>query len=243
VNEKRDTRVEEFFADSGNYLSADQGVYSEARSTLLRDLLGPCSGLDIADLGCGSGTLSLQFLPAAKSVLLVDRSEEMLDAARRNTDPSFADRVRYVSADLTSFELTEKFDVVLCIGVLAHVPDVERTLDLVVGATKPGGRCAIQLTDQDQRLLHWFHRYGRLRSRFGSSDRRGYTTNQMSVDSIREECERRGLRFEALRRYGLLFPGVERLPNRIGKPLDRAAFQRPSIARHAVEAIMLFSAP
>lgn len=243
MSEGRDTRVEEFFADAGNYLSADQGVYSEARATLLRDLLGPCTGLDLADLGCGSGTLSLQFLPAARSVLLVDRSQEMLDAARRNTDPSFADRVRYVKADLSDFELEEKFDVVLCIGVLAHVPDVEATLNLVVSATKPGGRCAIQLTDKDQWMIPAFNKYGALRNRIASGDKRGYTTNQMSVDEIRAAVQRRGLAFEGLRRYGFVLPGIARFPTRLVRGLERASWQRPALARHAVEAIMLFSAP
>jgi SAM-dependent methyltransferase len=242
VNEKRDARVEEFFADAGNYLTADEGVYSEARSTLLRELLGTCAGLDIADLGCGSGTLSLQFMPEAKSLLLVDRSEEMLDAARRNTDPAFADRVRYVTGDLTSFQLDEQYDLVLCIGVLAHVPDVEATLDLLAGATKPGGRCVIQLTDKDQWVLQAFDKYGELRNRISSGDRRGYTTNKMSVVEIRAAVERRGMRFESLRRYGLMFPGIERLPARARRGVERASWQRPALARRAIEAIMLFSA-
>ena len=243
MSEGRDARVEEFFADADNYLSADEGVFSEARGALIRELLGTCAGLDVADLGCGSGTLSLQFMPEAKSLLLVDRSEEMLAAARRNTDPSFADRVRYVSADLSDFQLEEKFDVVLCIGVLAHVPDVDATLDLVAGATKPGGRCLIQLTDKDQWTLRAFDKYGELRNRISSADRRGYTTNKMSVAEIRGAVERRGLAFEELRRYGLLLPGIQRFPSRLARGIERASWQRPGFARHAVEAIMLFSAP
>lgn len=238
----RDARVEAFFADADTYLSAP-GAYREPRSTLLRQMLGDCAGLEVIDLGCGDGTLSMQFLPDARSVTLVDRSQEMLDAARRIADPAWADRVRYQQADLSSFRSEERFDVVLCIGVLAHVPDVPGTLDLIAGLLRPGGRCALQLTDRDRRLVPLHDRYARLRRRFGNVPDRGYETNEMTLGSIRTGAEQRGLSFVAARHYGLLIPGIERLPESLGLAIERASWRRPWVSRHAVEAIAVFEAP
>ncbi|MGH2980992.1 MAG: class I SAM-dependent methyltransferase [Solirubrobacterales bacterium] len=238
----RDARVEAFFADAENYF-ASGGAYSEPRSRLLRLMLGDCAGLDIIDLGCGDGTLSLQFLPEARSVTLVDRSREMLDAARRIADTQWEQRVRYLQADLSGFRTEEQFDVVLCIGVLAHVPDVSEVLDLIAGLLRPGGRCAVQLTDRDRRLVPLHDRYAQIRRRFGSADRRGYETNRMSVASIRAAAAQRGLRFSAVRHYGLLVPGLDRLPASVAKAVERASWKRPWVSRHAVEAIILFTAP
>lgn len=60
----------------------------------------------VLDLGCGSGQLALLFLQAGWSVVGIDRSEDMLELARRNTAAYAADRrAVFHRADLRSFKV------------------------------------------------------------------------------------------------------------------------------------------
>src|SRR5438270_7110473 len=67
------------------------------------DLRGDETALD---LGCGSGRLTehlLRRLPRGK-VVAVDRSRNMLEAARQHLEPEFGDRVEYVQRPLEELE-------------------------------------------------------------------------------------------------------------------------------------------
>ena len=74
----------------------------------------------LLELGCGTGALLAEFAKSLE-VTGVDRSPEMLVIA--------ADRVpsaRLVQADMTSFSLAARFDVVICMfDTLNHLPDFQ----------------------------------------------------------------------------------------------------------------------
>ena len=68
------------------------------------------------------------------------------------------ERANYVHDDILRFETRELYDVVLCVGVLAHVPDTEALVGRIACLLKPGGRCVLQFTDAARflsKLLHW----------------------------------------------------------------------------------------
>src|ERR671936_3160011 len=67
------------------------------------DLRGDETALD---LGCGSGRLTefmLRRLPRGR-VIAIDRSANMLEAARAHLEPEFGDRVSYVQASLDEID-------------------------------------------------------------------------------------------------------------------------------------------
>jgi SAM-dependent methyltransferase len=73
----------------------------------------------VLELGCGTGAV-LAGLPAEWSLTGVDRSEEMLAVAARSVPGA-----RLVQADVTSFSLGTRFDVVICIfDTLNHLPSL-----------------------------------------------------------------------------------------------------------------------
>lgn len=228
----RDARVHRFFADPEKYLSG-HAARAATRAEILRLLLGSCRALDLIDLGCGDGGMSLQFLPEARSVTLVDRSEGMLNIARQHCEPRYKEKVKFIEADLRDFDLESRFDVVLCIGVLAHVPALSDVLDVVLKLLRPRGRCVLQLSDADRWLEPVLRRYSTVRG--------GHDTNHMTVPSVSAAVRDRGLRFHGIQRYGLPIPGTGRLPSRVAEGLQRASWKRPRLSRHAVQAVMLFS--
>jgi SAM-dependent methyltransferase len=74
----------------------------------------------VLELGCGTGAV-LAGLTADLSVTGVDRSEEMLAVAARSVPAA-----RLVRADVTSFSLGARFDVVICVfDTLNHLPSLQ----------------------------------------------------------------------------------------------------------------------
>lgn len=192
------------FFDTGAYLHHNPLI--PVRAALVRALLPNVAGGRILDLGCGDGSLSLPFATEGNHVTLVDFSSKMLDRARTLTPPGTS--VEFVQGDLLECPLGSDYDVVLCIGVLAHVSSAETTVARVANALRPGGACVVQITD-DGRPVGWLlNRYARLRLR------RARAMNVMSTDSLIALLARFGLSPKGSRRYGLSIPGGAWLPFR-----------------------------
>jgi ubiquinone/menaquinone biosynthesis C-methylase UbiE len=204
-------------------------------------MLGECAGLDILDLGCGDGSLSLQFVATARSLTLVDRSRGMLDVARMRTPEHMRRKVDYVETDLYSVDASNRFDVVLCIGVLAHVYDVPRVLDIAAGAVRPNGRCVLQISDADQLSERLVREYVRFRA--WVSGQQGYATNRMTLYETQVAVTQRNLQPLTVARYALPLPGTGRLPAAALDRLALASWTRPRLSRHATDALVMFAAP
>lgn len=96
------------------------------------------------DAGCGTGRVTellLERLPEG-SVLAVDASEDMVEAARRR----FAGepRVRVERQDLLSLEVAEPVDLVLSTATFHWIKDHERLFGRLAKALRPGGRLVAQ---------------------------------------------------------------------------------------------------
>src|SRR5713101_2841916 len=131
-------RVREFF-DTGEYVTANPNI--AVRSLLVRRMLGGVDACSILDVGCGDGSLSLQFLPAARHITLLDLSPAMLERARRGTPEQYRERVAYVNSDVLDFKPKQLYEIVLCVGVLAHVPFIQDVIRRLSEALAHEGRC------------------------------------------------------------------------------------------------------
>jgi malonyl-CoA O-methyltransferase len=87
-------------------------------------LAGPLAGLDVADIGCGTGRHALEWAAAGARVTALDFSEAMLDRARAKPG---SDRIRFVHHDLAGPLPLESgsFDRVFCCLVLDHIGDLD----------------------------------------------------------------------------------------------------------------------
>jgi malonyl-CoA O-methyltransferase len=95
-----------------------------------------CAGLDVVELGCGTGRHVARVLACgARSYTGVDPSRGMLERARaRLADP----RVRFVEGDAAAIA-PASCDLVLVVLVLEHVSDLAATIGAVARALRPGG--------------------------------------------------------------------------------------------------------
>jgi SAM-dependent methyltransferase len=233
--DSRTSRVRAFF-QGGSYLESRAPI--RARVEQVRQLLGDLNGKRILDLGCGDGSLSLQYA-RTNSVTLVDLSPRMLERARENTPQEARDRVRYVSCTAEAFTSDDRFDVVLCVGLLAHVGSVERTVQTVAHHLAVGGRCILQITDSDR----WMGRtlIGLFSLRMRVRDRAGYDLNRLGCGELTRIATENGLRRLDERRTWSILPGMKLLPDGVLLRYQRTTASNTLLSSQGAEALVLFA--
>lgn len=121
----------------------DHGLRDPATRAAWRDLLRgvlPAAPARVADLGCGTGTLSLLLAEEGHRVDGVDLSPAMVELARAKA----GDRCTVVVGDAADPPLARAaYDVVLCRHVLWALPDPAAALHRWVDLLVPGGRLVL----------------------------------------------------------------------------------------------------
>jgi ubiquinone/menaquinone biosynthesis C-methylase UbiE/DNA-binding transcriptional ArsR family regulator len=139
---RRQSKSQEFFESTA-------GQWDKLRA----DLFGPASHLQalpalvderwtVGDLGCGTGQVAGALAPFVARVIAVDRSGEMLQAARRRLRDLPTVEVR--RGELEALPIRDdELDAATLLLVLHHLPDPAAALSEAHRALKPGGRLVI----------------------------------------------------------------------------------------------------
>ena len=101
-------------------------------------LLGTVHGLEVLELGCGTGRQSARLVDGGAHVTALDFSRGMIDEARRRLGPR---QVRFIAADLAR-PLPFRagcFDLVVCCLALEHVRDLGPVFAETHRVLRPGG--------------------------------------------------------------------------------------------------------
>ncbi len=119
-------------------------LFQDSEQFLFEEWIAPVTlndirGKTVFEAGCGGGQHTSFMAPLAKSVTAVDLNTT--DIARER-NKAFAN-VRFVAGDIASLDLGEQFDIVVCIGVIHHTDDPDRTFDNLFRHLRPGGRMLI----------------------------------------------------------------------------------------------------
>ena len=124
----------------------EHAPYVPSLGAAVLDLLAPQPGERILDIGCGDGTLTQQIVERGATVVGIDSSPQMIDAARaRGLD------VRLLNAEALPFN--QEFDAVFSNAALHWIRDHDALLDGVARALRPGGRFVVELWVPELRSL------------------------------------------------------------------------------------------
>lgn len=154
---ERRTRSAEFFdrvAGQWDTIGTDFAT-GQARQRLIAGLLPP--GWVVGDLGCGTGYLARALVGLAGRIVCVDRSEGMLEEARRQLEPlppGVALELR--RGELDALPIADReLDAALCGMVLHHLADRRPFLSEARRALRPGGTlCVLELFPHREEWLH-----------------------------------------------------------------------------------------
>jgi malonyl-CoA O-methyltransferase len=116
----------------------DRNPLPALEEPLVKELLGDVRGLEILDLGCGTGRHSIRMAGAGARVTALDFSSEMLAQARRKTGAS---DLRFQVHDLSQtlpFP-AENFDRVLCALVVDHIEELDKLFSEMHRICRPIG--------------------------------------------------------------------------------------------------------
>ena len=139
---RRQTKSQEFFASAaGQWDRLREDLFGRASYLhALPGLLDP--EWIVGDLGCGTGQVAAALAPFVKQVIAVDRSNDMLDAARRHARDLPNVDVR--RGELEALPIQDAaLDAATLLLVLHHLPSPAEALAEAARVLKPGGRLLI----------------------------------------------------------------------------------------------------
>ncbi|GMU20002.1 MAG: hypothetical protein AMXMBFR13_01030 [Phycisphaerae bacterium] len=203
----------------------------------------------VLDLGCGVGSVLDGFSRERIAVVATDLSGEMVSAAARlhPADQHFVTDAAHLPVGMSTF------DVVVCVGMLEYVPDVNQVLQQVTRALRPGGRLIASFPNRNSvfRTLLALERAAERIAIKGmdllsgrTRDLTSYAHTSWSPRSVFDLLRRHGLetelvRFTTIGPYGRL--GRLRLSIEVARRLSRA-FEGRGMAASRLATTMVIQA-
>lgn len=236
--------VRELFEQPARYLS--RWRYNiRIRAETVREFVKGLEYESVLDLGCGDGSVSLPLLTPRVRLTLLDVSSRMLTIAGSQVPAEWLPNVSTINGDLFSAELEENaYDLILCLGVLAHVDSPPLLATKIASLVKPGGTVIVQNTNAHHIFSHIAMACHLL---MGLARPSRYSANLLSSQDVPQMFMKHGLRLVAVYRYSLLLPGMPRVitDDRL-YAMVRALFGRYPLARNSWlgnECLYKFKAP
>jgi 2-polyprenyl-3-methyl-5-hydroxy-6-metoxy-1,4-benzoquinol methylase len=225
-----------YFEDPTKYVA--RNPYIGFRSRVVRGLLDGLHDGEVLDVGAGNGQVTTPLLRDGNRLVFVDSSPGMIKLAMHGVPAAFRPRARAVCSSVMDFETAERFDAVVCVGVLAHVPSWREALRRLAMWLAPNGRLVLQLTDHDTRLGRLSHNIGKISSQL--LHRATHAHAETGFSEVQGILQTHGLHLKRSVRH-LFIPGLRLLPDSIAGTIVERSSQSWISKHHAGEVIALFA--
>jgi 2-polyprenyl-6-hydroxyphenyl methylase/3-demethylubiquinone-9 3-methyltransferase len=204
-------RVGAYFAAPrtvSEWWTPDEGplaFHYEAELRVLDERVAPRADWRALDLGTGRGRFAVHVAERGCHVVALDVNPDMLEAARAAARArGVAERVevrRGSAEDLSAFA-PESFDLVLCMELFDHLPDLRAALGEARRVLAPGGRFVFSYVPSESLYGAIGNAYRRWRARRRPDDL--MISRTYSLPEVRARLAAAGLRLEAFFGLGLL---------------------------------------
>ena len=142
-----------FESVAGDWEKIRKSYFDDRVTSLAIEKLLP-RRLTIADIGCGTGTLSFELARFAQHVIGIDLSKEMLRRARAVAKERAMVNLEFRQGDALKLPLGRgSVDAAFCVMVLHFLPEPERAITELCRISRPGG--SVILVDLVQHHQAW----------------------------------------------------------------------------------------
>jgi ArsR family transcriptional regulator len=142
-----------FESVAGDWERIRKSYFDERVTSLAIEKLLP-RNLTLADIGCGTGSLTFELARFARKVIGVDLSGEMLRRARAIAKEQTLGNVEFRQGDVHKLPLESRsVDAAFCVMVLHFLPDPARAIAGLCRIVRPGG--TVILVDLVEHRQEW----------------------------------------------------------------------------------------
>jgi ubiquinone/menaquinone biosynthesis C-methylase UbiE len=192
--------VREVFERSGRYLEGRRYDII-IRAETVADMAASLEFERILDIGCGDGSISLPLLRPGRHLTLLDFSSNMTAIARSSVPRHLAASIEVRNEDFTTAIFMEhSFDLIICMGVMAHVDCPDQLIQKIKRLLRPGGTVILEFTDA-YHPASWLGRSVNAIKRLAAPPK--YPVNLFSYNRVRAHLGKYNLRPSSLFRYAL----------------------------------------
>lgn len=132
------------------------GKYAdEVETDILFNLLAPYKGMNVLDVGCGTGNMAIKLAGMGCQVTGIDVSREMLKRAEEKTLEAGLS-IKYIHGDIKEMDYENVFDGICSNTAFEFFTEKEKSLDKMLDAVKPGGRVVVGTINKDS---DWYDYY------------------------------------------------------------------------------------
>lgn len=199
--------VKKFFEQTDIYFNYDYNI--KIRTETVADFIKNLEFNNVLDMPCGNGYISISNSKNFEKLTLVDFSENMIKLAKEIATEQATKNVSFLRSDIydTNFQ-PETFDLVISLGILAHVDDVEKFLAYIQSLVQPKGHIIIQNTDYDHNYSRLIRFYLGVR-RLAGKDK--YQLNKVPAKLVENSFKKAGFTCNNKFRYNQSFVGLSKL--------------------------------
>jgi len=206
------------FDQKEKYLEGNTSIL--VRVNLINEMVRGISFINYLEVGCGDASIALSMLDDRKKLTLVDISDNMLADAKNKTPPALVKQVKYINHDICSYEFKEKYDLVICVGLLAHIPSIDDLISKIGSITNINGFLVLQYTERKS-FFGWFN------LRFMNKSDDCYEVNTISYSDLKHRLERAGFKSVSKRVYSDSNMGLRNLSFKLAYKFKLATSKLP----------------
>jgi len=205
--EMKKEEVKKFFEQTNIYFNYDYNI--KIRTETVAEFIGDKRYNNVLDMPCGNGLISLKNSKQFNALTLVDFSENMIALAKQIAEQEKVTHVSFYCGDIfeTNFN-NEEFDLIISLGILAHIDDVDKFLNYIQSKVKKGGAIIIQNTNSKHFYSKLIRLYLGVRKLLGKDK---YTLNKVPASRVENSFKKAGFSCQKVFRYNQSFIGFSKL--------------------------------
>jgi len=199
--------VKELFENTALYLTYDYNL--QIRKETVEAFTAGLHFNTVLDIPCGTGAMSIPLLGRVDKLTFIDVSANMLSIAQKNIPIAYLQKTEVIHADFFALNVqNNSYDLIICLGLLAHVNSPQQLLTKLSNVLKPGGTLIIQNTNSTHFYSHLIRLYLGLKNLI---HKQAYKLNKVPAAFIEKTLQQNNLELIKCYRYNQSFLGFSNL--------------------------------